>query len=160
VSRRREPRPAAHLDRPTGDVAALLVAAAADPTAHGRAWHVPVAPPRTQREALADLAALAGVPVPTVKGTSPVLLRLVGTVAPAVREVAGVSYQFAEPFVLDDSAAREHFGLEPSPWAETLRRALATDPPPARGRPPEDGRGAGTPDRGRRPTDRPRSWPG
>jgi hypothetical protein len=79
----------------TGDVAALLVAAAADPTAHG---------------------------------TSPVLLRLVGTVAPAVREVAGVSYQFAEPFVLDDSAAREHFGLQPSPWHETLRRALATDP--------------------------------
>jgi len=111
----------------TVDVAQLLVAAAADPTAHGRAWHVPSAPPRSQREALADLAVRAGAPTPTVRGTSPAMLRLVGTVAPAVREVAGVAYQFVGPFVVDDSATRTHFGLEPTPWAETLRLVLATD---------------------------------
>lgn len=46
----------------TSDVAALIVAAAVDPSAHGRAWHVPTAPQRSQREAIADLAVAAGVP--------------------------------------------------------------------------------------------------
>ena len=108
----------------TDDVAALLVAAVADPTAHGRAWHVPSAPPRTQREALTDLADLAGAPAPRVRGTSPALLRVVGTVVPMVREIAGVAYQFDAPFQLDDRAARTHFGLEPTPWPDTLALVL------------------------------------
>ncbi len=110
----------------TADVVALVVAAAADPTSHGRAWHVPTAPPRTQREALGDLAALAGAPAPRVAGTPASLLRAVGTVAPYVREVAGTVYQFTAPFALDDSAARAHFGLQPQPWERTLRRVLET----------------------------------
>ncbi|WP_380163648.1 NAD-dependent epimerase/dehydratase family protein [Jannaschia sp. R86511] len=112
----------------TADVVALLVAAAADPTSHGRAWHVPTAPPRTQRQALTDLAELAGAPAPRVAGTPAALLRAVGTVAPYVREVAGTVYQFTDPFVVDDSAAREHFGLRPQPWATTLAQVLAQAP--------------------------------
>lgn len=110
----------------TGDVVTLLLAAAADPGAHGRAWHVPSAPPRTQREALADLAAAAGAPAPTVRGTSPALLRAVGVVVPMVREIAGTVYQFADDFVIDDSAARDRFGLTHTPWEQTLQRVLAT----------------------------------
>lgn len=108
----------------TVDVVALAVAAAADGSAHGRAWHVPTAPPRTQRQALADLAQLAGAPEPKVSGTAPALLRAVGTLAPYVREVAGTVYQFTDPFVIDDSAAREQFGLQPQPWSRTLQRVL------------------------------------
>lgn len=108
----------------TTDVAALLVAAVADPGAHGRAWHVPTAPPRTQRQALGDLAAAAGVPAPPVRGTSPVLLRAVGTVSPMVREIAGTVYQFTAPFVVDDSAARARFGLQPQPWERTVELVL------------------------------------
>ena len=116
-------------DRPhswtaTADVVTLLLAAAADPTAHGRAWHVPTAPPRTQQEALADVAAAAGVPAPKVVGTSPALLRAVGVAVPMVREIAGTVYQFSAPFVIDDSAARRHFGLEPQSWGRTVRAAL------------------------------------
>lgn len=116
-------------DRPhswtaTADVVALVVAAAADDSSHGRAWHVPTAPPRTQREALADVAALAGAPAPRVSGTAPLLLRAVGTVAPYVREIAGTVHQFSDPFVIDDSAARAHFGLQPQPWATTLQQVL------------------------------------
>lgn len=125
----------------TADVVALVLAAAADPTAHGRAWHVPTAAPRTQREALTELAALAGAPTPRVSGTAPALLRAVGTVVPFVREVAGTVYQFSDPFVVDDSAARTHFGLQPQDWTVTLRRVLeqgaATTPgaaPASRGR--------------------------
>ena len=110
----------------TADVVTLLLAAAADPTAHGRAWHVPSAPPRTQREALTDLAGVAGrTAAPKVRGTSPALLRAVGLVVPMVREIAGTAYQFADDFVIDDSAARRHFGLSHTPWPDTIRRVLA-----------------------------------
>jgi len=47
-------------------------------------------------------------------------VRAVGTVVPVVREIAGVVYQFSAPFVLDDGAARAHFGLQPTPWSDTL----------------------------------------
>ncbi len=128
-------------DRPhswtaTADVATLLLAAAADPSAHGRVWHVPTAPPRSQRQALTDLAELAGAPTPRVRGTAPALLRAVGTVVPMVRELAGTVYQMSAPFVVDDTAARRHFGLEPTPWPTTLRHALSagTAPGTAAGR--------------------------
>lgn len=129
VLARRRCRVMGHPDQPhswtaTADVVALVVAAAADATSHGRAWHVPTAAPRTQRQALTDLAELAGAPTPRVGGTPPSLLRAVGTVAPYVREVAGTVYQFTDPFVVDDSAARAHFDLRPQPWEQTLRRVL------------------------------------
>jgi hypothetical protein len=33
-----------------------------------------------------------------------------------------VSYQWTRPYVLDDTASRAHFGLEPTPWDEICRR--------------------------------------
>ncbi len=45
----------------TRDMARTLVAIAADERAWGRAWHVPSNAPRTQREAIGDLARIAGV---------------------------------------------------------------------------------------------------
>lgn len=52
-------------DRPhtwtyTADVAAMAVLAGRDERAWGRAWHVPSGPPRTQREAIDDIARAAG----------------------------------------------------------------------------------------------------
>ena len=44
------------------DVARTLITVAADPRGWGRAWHVPSNAPRTQRQAVGDLAAAAGVP--------------------------------------------------------------------------------------------------
>lgn len=109
----------------TGDVVTLLIAAAADPGSHGRAWHVPSAPPRTQRQALADVAAAAGAPAPRVRGIGVAMLRTVGVVAPMMRELAGTVYQFADDFVIDDTAARRHFGVDHTPWAETVQHVLA-----------------------------------
>ncbi|MGF1647609.1 MAG: NAD-dependent epimerase/dehydratase family protein [Kineosporiaceae bacterium] len=104
----------------TVDVARTLVAAALDPGAHGRAWHVPTNLPRTQRELAADLAAVAGVPDVPVTGLPTIALRLVGVVDSRMRAVADSSYQFRMPFVIDDSAARSRFGLLPTPWADVL----------------------------------------
>ncbi|MGC1209316.1 MAG: NAD-dependent epimerase/dehydratase family protein [Ornithinimicrobium sp.] len=108
------------------DVAELLVAAAADPSAHGQAWLVPSAPARTQREALSDLAKAAGAPAPKIRTLGPRALRLAGIFSPMMRELSGTAYQFTHPFVLDDSATCAHFGMQPQPWAQTLDGIVKT----------------------------------
>ncbi|MGF1662281.1 MAG: NAD-dependent epimerase/dehydratase family protein [Kineosporiaceae bacterium] len=109
----------------TVDTARTLVAAALDPGAHGRAWHVPTNPPRTQRELAGDLAATAGVPAVPVSGVPTIALRLAGIGDGRMRAVADSSYQFRTPFVIDDTAARARFGLRPTPWADVLEATVA-----------------------------------
>lgn len=116
-------------DRPhtwtyTRDVSRLAVAAAGDARAWGRAWHTPSAPPRTQREVVADLASIAGLgPVP-VRTAPPAVMRVAGLFSPLLRELAETRYQFSEDFVMDSAAAQQTFGLEPTPWATVLRDVL------------------------------------
>ena len=33
-----------------------------------------------------------------------------------------LAYQWERPYVLDDTAARDRFGIEPTPWDEVCRR--------------------------------------
>ncbi len=113
----------------TEDTARTLIAAAADPTAHGRTWIVPSNAARTQRELVTDLATAAGRPVPAIKPVSRGLLRLIGVVSPMMRTLLGTYYQFDRPFVVDDRAARSHFGIEPTAWATLI--AAQVEPPVA-----------------------------
>ncbi|WP_336921734.1 NAD-dependent epimerase/dehydratase family protein [Aquipuribacter sp. SD81] len=115
----------------TGDTARTLVAVADDPGTHGRVWHVPSNPPRTQREVLADLAAAAGVPLPRVVGTGPTALRVAGWFSPVLRELRGTLYQFTAPFVLDDRATRDALGLTPEPSDAAVARMVAAARVPA-----------------------------
>ncbi|MCS5721250.1 NAD-dependent epimerase/dehydratase family protein [Herbiconiux sp. CPCC 203407] len=104
------------------DVARLLIAAADDESSHGRLWHVPSNPPRSQRQALGDVLTAAGLsPVP-VSPIPPLALRAGELFSPMLRELKELSYQWTRPYVLDDSAARAHFALEPTPWEEVCRR--------------------------------------
>ncbi len=107
------------------DVARTIVTAAADPRGWGRAWHVPSNPPRSQREAVADLAAAAGVPAVKASTVPGVLLWGLGLFQPVIRELKETDYQRERPYLLDDSAARATFGLEPTPWAEVLSGMVA-----------------------------------
>jgi len=52
-------------------------------------------------------------------------LRLGGVFVPMLREAVPMLYQFTRPFVLDDSAARRHFGMEPTPWSQALAETIA-----------------------------------
>lgn len=105
-----------------GDVAPLLVAAAEDETAHGRIWHAPTNPPLTQRQVITDVARAGGFPEPKVSAVPGSVLAVLGTVVPLLRELRAVSYQWTRPYVLDDSATRARFGIEPTPWDEICRR--------------------------------------
>ncbi|WP_040320187.1 NAD-dependent epimerase/dehydratase family protein [Aeromicrobium marinum] len=107
------------------DMARLLVAAGADESAWGRVWHAPSAAPRTQRQALVDLARVGDLPEPKISVLRPRLVRTIGAVVPMLKELADLSYQWTAPYVLDDAVSRAHFGLEPTPWDESMRRTLA-----------------------------------
>ena len=103
------------------DVARTLITVAADERGWGRAWHVPSNAPRTQRQAVDDLAAAAGVPAVKVSTVPTLLLRGIGLFQPAIRELKETDYQRERPYLLDETAARSTFGIEPTPWAEILR---------------------------------------
>ncbi len=109
----------------TSDTARLLVQLAADENAHGRAWIVPSAPPRTQRAALGDIARAAGAPQPRISVLGPRALRTLGLVVPMLRELSGTAYQFTAPFVVDDTSTRRQVGWEAQAWPDTVGRVVA-----------------------------------
>ena len=107
------------------DVARTLITVAADPRGWGRAWHVPSNAPRSQRQAVGDLAAAAGVPAVKASAVPGLLLSLLGLFQPIMRELKETDYQRERPYLLDDSAARQAFAIEPTPWAELLDGMVA-----------------------------------
>jgi nucleoside-diphosphate-sugar epimerase len=109
-----------------GDVAALLVAVATDERAWGLPWHVPSNPPRSQREAVGDIARVAGVPAVKVGTLPPLFLRAAGLFSPLIRELPKVAYQLQSPFVLDSSRAQRTFDLAPTPWDDVLEATIAS----------------------------------
>jgi nucleoside-diphosphate-sugar epimerase len=112
-------------DRPhtwsfTDDVARMLLVAGTEPAAWGRAWHVPSNEPRTQQEAIEDLAGAAGVGPVRVGTIPPAVLAGMGLVWPLMRELRETEYQFRGDFVMDSSAAQETFGLKPTSWDDIV----------------------------------------
>ncbi|MFF0296935.1 NAD-dependent epimerase/dehydratase family protein [Kitasatospora sp. NPDC004614] len=110
------------------DVARLLATVAADERAWGRAWHVPSNAPRSQRQVVAELCAAAGRPAAKVTGIPRPVLVLLGLADPTIRAARETAYQFERPFVIDDSATRETFGLAPTAWEEMLAGIVAVYP--------------------------------
>jgi len=106
------------------DVARTLVTLATDPRAWGRAWHVPTAPPQSQRQVIAAMAALAGAPNPSVGSIPRWVLRLGGPFSPTIREIREVLYQFDRPFVLDSTETERVFGLQPTAFPEALAMTI------------------------------------
>jgi nucleoside-diphosphate-sugar epimerase len=107
------------------DVAETLATLGTDERALGRAWHVPSAPPRSQREAIGDLALALGVPAVPVSGIPWPVLSAVGLVVPMVREVVGVRHQFDQRFVVDASETTATFGLTATPWDDVMTATVA-----------------------------------
>jgi nucleoside-diphosphate-sugar epimerase len=111
-----------------GDVAVTLATLGTDERALGRAWHVPVNPPRSQREAIGDLSAAMHVPAVPVSGIPWPVLRAVGLAVPMMREVVAVRHQFAQEFVTDASATTATFGLTATPWDDVVRATAGAAP--------------------------------
>jgi nucleoside-diphosphate-sugar epimerase len=110
------------------DVAATLATLGTDERAFGRAWHVPVTAPRSQRQALGDLAAALSAPPARVSGIPWTALRAVGLVVPMMREVVAVRHQFDQEYVTDGTATTDTFGLTATPWDDVVRATAAGVP--------------------------------
>ncbi|MGY1635286.1 NAD-dependent epimerase/dehydratase family protein [Geodermatophilus sp. SYSU D00742] len=110
------------------DVAATLVALGTDERALGRAWHVPSTAPRSQRQAIGDLAEAMGVPPVPVSGIPWPVLRAVGLVSPMMREVVDIRHQFDQAFVVDAAATTAVLGLTATPWPEVVAATAAAVP--------------------------------
>ncbi|MFD2090056.1 NAD-dependent epimerase/dehydratase family protein [Blastococcus deserti] len=115
------------------DVAATLATLGTDDRAPGRAWHVPSAAPRSQRQAMGDLAAAMSSPahpVPRlrVSGVPWPVLRVVGLAVPMMREVVAVRHQFDQEYVVDASATTAAFGLTATPWEDVVRATVGGMP--------------------------------
>lgn len=107
------------------DVAATLAVLGTDERAWGRAWHVPSAAPRSQREALTDLATAMGAPEPRVSGLPWGVLRVIGVAVPMLREVVDIRHQFDQAFVIDSAETTATFGLPPTPWDEVVAATVS-----------------------------------
>jgi len=107
------------------DMARTLVAVAARPSTHGRVWHAPSTAPRTQREAVADLCAAAGVPAVRVRTWPRAMLSVGGLVVPFLREMRETAHQFERPWVMDSAAAQRELGLAPTPWEDSCAAMVA-----------------------------------
>jgi hypothetical protein len=53
------------------------------------------------------------------------LLWGLGLFQPMIRELKETDYQRDRPYLLDDSAARSTFGLEPTPWTDLVAGMVA-----------------------------------
>lgn len=106
------------------DMARMLVTAAGDSRAWGRAWHVPSAEPATLRQLSGMAAHELGVE-PRLRELPYSALWAAGLVNPMARELRETRYQFARPFVMDSSAAQRIFGIGPTPLAESVRQTVS-----------------------------------
>lgn len=106
------------------DVARLMAVVAEDERGWGRPWHVPSNPARTQQQVVDDFADAAGVKHVAVRSIPDTVVWALGLANPLMKELRETAYQFARPYLLDDSAARAAFGMEPTPWAELIEEVL------------------------------------
>ncbi|QOR72260.1 NAD-dependent epimerase/dehydratase family protein [Ruania alkalisoli] len=84
----------------------------------------PTAPPVTQRELVTQVARTGGIAVPRM-GAIPVgLMRALGIVSSAMRELAETGYMFDRPFVVDSSRSEALLDQEPTPLAEGLKETV------------------------------------
>ena len=104
------------------DMGRALVAVAGAESAHGRVWHAPSNPPRTQAEAVNDVLASVGRAPVRVRAFPPLVLRAAGLLDGQLRELRETEYQFTRPYVMDSSAITAELGLAPTPWDEVCRR--------------------------------------
>jgi hypothetical protein len=93
--------------------------------ADGRIWHLPNPATRTTRDVIADVYAAAGSDRTSITTLTRPMLRMLGLFNRNVRELRHTYYQFAAPFVVDDSAFRDAFGGHITGWDEIVTTTLA-----------------------------------
>jgi nucleoside-diphosphate-sugar epimerase len=102
------------------DVGRNLVLLGTCDDAYGQAWHLPNPETRTTRNIIIDVYAAAGKRRTDVTTLKRPMLRAVGLFNRNVRELLHTYYQFAAPFVVDDSAFRYALGGHTTHWGDIV----------------------------------------
>jgi nucleoside-diphosphate-sugar epimerase len=106
------------------DIAAGLVTLGTDERAVGQVWHLPGPETVATRAVLDLIAAEVGHPV-TVRNIPKLALRALGVVNPLMRELAELSYEFEEPFILDTTKYQSTFRTTGTPLAAAVADTVA-----------------------------------
>ena len=102
------------------DVGRNLVLLGSRDDAYGQVWHLPNPETRTTRHIIIDVYAAAGQRRTDVTALKRPMLRALGLFNRNVRELLHTYYQFAAPFVVDDSAFRHAFGGHTTHWDDIV----------------------------------------
>ena len=102
------------------DVGRNLVLLGSRDDADGQVWHLPNPETRTTRHIIIDVYAAAGQRRTDVTALNRPMLRTLGLFNRNVRELLHTHYQFAAPFIVDDSAFRHTFGGHTTNWADIV----------------------------------------
>jgi nucleoside-diphosphate-sugar epimerase len=107
------------------DVGRNLVHLGAQDAAYGRAWHLPNPETLTTRAVIEMVFSAVGHRTRILALRRP-LLRALGFASGDVRELLHTYYQFAAPFVVDDTAYRDAFGGTVTAWDEIVEQTVAS----------------------------------
>jgi nucleoside-diphosphate-sugar epimerase len=106
------------------DIAAGLATLGTDQRAIGQIWHLPGPETVTTQEIIDLLAVELEHPV-GVRNVSKFALRALALVNPLMRELAEMSYEFEEPFVLDTSKFEFTFGISGTPLSTAIAETVS-----------------------------------
>ena len=106
------------------DIAAGLATLGTDNRALGQVWHLPGPETATTRAVLEFVADQVGHPV-DIRTVPKLALRALGLVNPMMRELAEMSYQFEQAFVLDTSKYTSTFGAGGTPLVTAVTDTVA-----------------------------------
>ncbi len=106
------------------DIAAGLATLGTDPRAAGQVWHLP-GPATGTTQALLDLVAAEVGHRVGIRSVPKLAVRALALVNPTLRELAEMSYQFDQPFVLDTSKYQAAFGTAGTPLAAAIAATVA-----------------------------------
>lgn len=105
------------------DFGTALVRLGAERSSYGRAWHVPTAPPVTQRQFIETVFRL--IDRPTMFSTmGRTMLTIGGLFIPAARESIEMLYEFERAFVMDSSDYEQTFGVSATPLEQALQETI------------------------------------
>jgi len=106
------------------DIATGLATLGTDERAVGQVWHLP-GPDTVTTRALLDLVAVEVDHPVGVRNVPKIAMRALGLVNPMMRELAEMSYEFEQPFVLDASKFESTFETAATPLATAIADTIA-----------------------------------
>jgi nucleoside-diphosphate-sugar epimerase len=106
------------------DIAAGLATLGTDERAAGGVWHLPGPETVTTRQLLEVVAGEVGHPV-GVRSMPKLAVRALGLFNPMMRELAEMSYEFDESFVLDTTKYQFMFGTNATPLTTAIGATVA-----------------------------------